>query len=109
MTDLGLTPILDNVIIRPLFPRQQTKGGIHLPDSIIIRPTQGTVLVVGPGTFNKKTGGLRPMHVSVGDTVLFSRHQPWEMIINHNGEELYVIPESGILAQLTADSPKKEE
>eukprot|EP01047_Picozoa_sp_COSAG01_P074266 COSAG01_NODE_12357_length_1753_cov_2.945586_3_plen_86_part_00 len=46
-----------------------TAGGIIIPDQFKSKVNEGNVIAVGPGA-RDKDGGLIPMEVKVGDTVL---------------------------------------
>jgi chaperonin GroES len=72
-----------------------TESGIMLPDSGKERPSQGTVVAVGPGKRNEK-GEIIPMSVKAGDVVLFKKYGPDE--IEMNGEKYLVGDEDDVLA-----------
>src|SRR5256885_16035704 len=46
---IGLRPLGDRVVIRPLAREEVTKSGIVLPDTAKEKPQQGEVVAVGPG------------------------------------------------------------
>lgn len=74
-----------------------TKGGILLPDSAQEKPKEGVILAVGPGKINDK-GEKEPLHVSVGDRVMFSSYSGTEV----NGEEgLLIMSEDDLLGVLS--------
>jgi hypothetical protein len=47
--------------------------GLYLPSSSSEKPSQGQVLVTGEGHL-KDNGELRPLEVTVGDTVIFGKY-----------------------------------
>lgn len=94
---VGLKPLNDRVVIKPEPKEEVSASGIILPDSSRKdRAEQGTVVAVGPGSYD--SGKRQPMSVAVGDTVLFSTYEEARKI---DGQEYFVIPESSILAVVT--------
>jgi chaperonin GroES len=73
-TDFHIRPLADRVVLKPEERREQTKGGIFLPDTATSeRPTEGTILAVGEGRLDD-SGRRVPMQVKAGDTVLFAKY-----------------------------------
>lgn len=89
-----LRPIENRVIVRPDDPPSQSKGGILLPEQAKERPRRGTVLSTGLG--KSENGGYRPCFVNQGDVVVFSPYST--NIVEHEGEELYAILDTDIIA-----------
>lgn len=93
---------LDKVDFEPLADRvlvlrdanTRTAGGVLLPDSQKKKVTRGVVLAVGPGKLSS-TGERLPMHVKVGDRVLFGHYAAYECSIN--GKEYLVMSQDDIL------------
>lgn len=77
-----------------------SKGGILLPDSAQEKPKEGTVIAVGPGKQDDQ-GKCEPLHVKVGDRVLFSSYSGTEVknLEGENGEYL-ILSEDDILGIL---------
>lgn len=92
---MNLKPLSNRVIVKPLEAETMTESGIMLPDSGKERPSQGTVVAVGPGKRNEK-GEIIPMSVKAGDVVLFKKYGPDE--IEMNGEKYLVGDEDDVLA-----------
>ena len=69
---MNLKPIGDRIIIRREASDEKTAGGLLLPEAAKKKPQRGTVLAVGPGKTNRKTGELLPLQLKVGDKVLFT-------------------------------------
>ena len=97
---IGIQPLGDRVVVAPAEKGAEKK----LPSGIIIpetadkeRPATGTVVAVGPG--KHENGALVPMHVSVGDEVLFSKYGFDEVKVD--GAEYYILAESSVLAILS--------
>jgi chaperonin GroES len=95
MAALGLRPLGDRVVIRPLAREEVTKSGIVLPDTAKEKPQQGEVLAVGPGRV-LDTGERTHMDVTDGDRVLFAKYAGTEFKLEE--EELLILSEKDILA-----------
>jgi chaperonin GroES len=99
-----LTPLGNNVIVKPASAEQVTKGGLIIPDTAKEKPQEGEVIAVGPGKRNK-AGDVLPMEVSVGDKVIYAKYGGSEIKI---GDEKYVLmSESDILAIMAGPARKK--
>jgi chaperonin GroES len=95
-----LKPLGNRVVIKRAAV-ESTKGGILLPDSAQEKPKMGEVIAVGPGKLND-SGHLTPMHVKVGDKVLFTKYAGSST--NLEGmfdEETLVMSEDDIMAIIT--------
>ena len=90
-----MTPLGNNVIVKPLAEEEKTKGGIFIPDTAKEKPHEGEIIAVGPGKVNKD-GRLMPMDVKVGDKVIYAKYTGSEIKIE--GEKYLIMPESDILA-----------
>ena len=96
-TKLNLRPLGERVIVKALAQEEMTKGGIILPETAKEKPMQGEVLAVGNGKVSDD-GKTMPMHVKVGDKVLYGKYSGTEVKIE--GEEFLIIKESEIFAVL---------
>ena len=96
-----MKPLGDRVVVRPLTEHergQKTKSGIYIPETAEKeRSERGEVVAVGAGKMSDE-GKLLPMHVKVGDKVLFTKYGPDEVKLD--GEEYFILSESNILAVL---------
>jgi len=92
----AIVPLGDRVLVKPESEEQtKTPGGIIIPDTVDKdKPERGTVIAVGPGKF--VDGERRPIGVSVGDMVVFSKYGYDEVKIEET--EYYLIKEDNILA-----------
>ena len=91
-----LRPLGDRLVVKPLTKEEVTKAGIILPDTADKeRPEQGEVIAAGPGRL-LENGSTAPMHVKVGDKVVFKKYSPDEVKVDD--EEVLVISESDVLA-----------
>jgi len=96
---MKVTPLSNRVFIEPVTEERTTKSGIVLPErSTGEKPMMGKIIAVGPGKRTEK-GDVRPMSVSVGDTVLFKKYGPDEIEIE--GKKYLVGDEDDILAILS--------
>lgn len=81
-------------MVEPL--REETKGGIILPDTADReKPEKGKVVAVGPGKL-LESGTRAPLEVKVGDTVVFKKYSPDEVKVE--GKDYLVLEESDIMA-----------
>jgi len=95
-TKLSLKPLEDRVVIMPSDEAESMRGGLYIPDTAKEKPTQGSVLAVGPGRMDK---GVRiPMEVSVGDKVIYGKYSgtPFQL----GNDEVIIIKASDILAKI---------
>ena len=90
-----LRPIIDRVVIRPDIQDGKTTGGIIIPEASLKKRRQGLVVSVGPGKWNPRVGTCDPMHVNVGDTVLFGEWTGTDVTIR--GVELMICHQDDIL------------
>ena len=65
---MKIRPLGDRVLVEPIEEKEQTVGGIIIPDSAKEKPMQGTVIAVGKKT--DKDGKEIAFDVKPGDTVL---------------------------------------
>ncbi len=77
-------PLSDRVIMRIDEPATVSGGGILLPDSAKEKPCKGTIIAVGPGALDPKTGQRDMGELEPGDRVLHGRYAGWE-IPGHDG------------------------
>src|SRR3954454_13102724 len=91
---LGLRPLGDRVVVRPLAREEVTKSGIVLPDTAKEKPQQGEVLAVGPGRI-LDSGDRTAMDVKSGDRVLFAKYAGPEFKLED--DELLILSEKDIL------------
>jgi len=91
---MKIKPLGDRVVVKALEAKEQTKGGILLPDTAKEKPQEAEVVAVGTG---KKTedGKVLPLSVKVGDKVLYGKYSGTE--ISLDGEEYLIIKEDDIL------------
>ena len=93
---LKLQPLEDRVVIQPSDEAESMRGGLYIPDTAKEKPTQGEVIAVGAGRYEK--GARVPMDVKVGDKVLYGKYSGTNITLE--GEEVVIIKASDILAKL---------
>ena len=91
-----ITPSEDRVVIRPTDEAETMRGGLYIPDTAKEKPTQGEVIAVGPGRFEK--GARVPMDLKVGDKVIYGKYSGTPFTID--GDEVMIIKASDVLAKL---------
>ena len=93
---LKVTPLEDRVVVIPDDEGETMRGGLYIPDTAKEKPTQGHVIAVGAGRYEK--GARVPMDVRVGDKVLYGKYSGTNITLD--GEEVVIIKASDILAKL---------
>jgi chaperonin GroES len=95
MVKTKITPLFDNILIRPLEAETKTSSGIILPDSVKEKPQMGEIVAVGAGKVTPK-GEKEKIVVKVGQKVMYKKWGGNEIKIN--GEELMLVEQKDILA-----------
>ena len=91
-----IQPLEDRVVIMSDEDTETMRGGLYIPDTAKEKPTQGEVIAVGPGRFEK---GVRvPVDLKVGDKVLYGKYSGTNITLD--GEEVFIIKASDVLAKL---------
>lgn len=70
---MSIKPLMDRIVIKVVEDKEQTSGGIFIPDSAKEKPQKGEVVAVGEGKVNDN-GDREPMDVKVGDTILYAKY-----------------------------------
>lgn len=91
---MNVTPLFDNVLIKPLEAETKTSSGIIIPDSAKEKPQMGEIVAVGAGKVDSK-GEKHPMVVKVGQKVLYKKWGGNEVKIK--GEEWMLVSQEDIL------------
>jgi chaperonin GroES len=95
---IKVRPLHDRIIVKRLDEDDEQKiGGIIIPDTAKEKPQQGKVMAVGKGKI-KEDGGIQPMDVKEGDTILFGKYSGQE--IKLDGEEYLIMREDDVLGVL---------
>ena len=77
---MNIRPLGDRVLVEPIEEKEQTVGGIIIPDSAKEKPMQGKVIAVGKKL--DKDGKEIAFDVKKGDTVLLPKYGGTEVKIN---------------------------
>ncbi len=93
---MKLHPTEDRVVIMPTDEAESMRGGLYIPDTAKEKPTQGEVIAVGPGRFEK--GARVAMDLKVGDTVIYGKYSGTPFTLD--GDEVMIIKASDVLAKL---------
>jgi len=91
---IKVRPLHDRIIVQRLEEGEQQVGNIIIPDTAKEKPQQGKVIAVGKGKV-KEDGGIAPMDVKDGDTILFGKYSGQE--IKLDGEEYLIMREDEVL------------
>ena len=90
-----ITPLFDNVLIKPLAAESKTAGGIYLPENVKEKPQAGEIMAIGTG-IQDQNGKLIPMIVKVGQKVLYKKWGGDEYKVGN--EEWKLVKQTDILA-----------
>ena len=93
---MNIRPLGDRVLVEPIEEKEQTVGGIYIPDSAKEKPMQGKVLAVGKKL--DKDGKEIAFDVKKGDTVLLPKYGGTE--IKLDGKKLQLVREEDLLGVL---------
>ena len=94
-TKTNITPLFDNVLVKPLKADTATASGIILPESAKEKPQVAEVVAVGTGALDLN-GKLIPMIVKVGQKVMYTKWGGNEVKVGN--EEWKLVKQSDILA-----------
>ena len=92
---MKIRPLQDRIVVRRLDSKDQTKGGIIIPDTAKEKPVEGKVVAVGNGKV-LKDGSVRALDVKVGNTVLFGKYGGTEVKLDD--VEHVILKEDDVLA-----------
>lgn len=87
-------PLGDRILLKQLEAREQTKGGIVLPDTVKEKPQEGEIIAVGEGKKNSE-GKVVPLSLKVGDKILYGKYSGTEVVID--SEDYLIIREEDVL------------
>lgn len=91
---MGVRPLHDRVLIKPIEAEDKTTGGIIIPDTAKERPSDGEVVAVGPGAYDED-GTRRPPDLKPGDRVLYGKWSGTEIKVD--GADMLIMRESDVL------------
>ena len=90
---MNIRPLGDRVLIEPIEEKEQTVGGIIIPDSAKEKPMQGKVIAVGKKL--DKDGKEIAFDVKKGDTVLLPKYGGTEVKVGD--KKLQLVCEEDLL------------
>ena len=93
---MKIRPLGDRVLVEPIEEKEQTVGGIIIPDAVKEKPMQGKVIAVGKKT--DKDGKEIAFDVKVGDTVLLPKYGGTEVKLGD--KKLQLVREEDLLGVL---------
>jgi chaperonin GroES len=97
---IKVRPLHDRIIVQRLEEEEQQVGGIIIPDTAKEKPQQGKVMAVGKGKV-KEDGGILPMDVKAGDTILFGKYSGQE--IKLDGDDYLIMKEDEVLGVVNTE------
>lgn len=92
-----LTPARNYLLVKNAPPPTTTAGGLILSTASAEKPTYGEVLAAGPGSY-WPAGGLIPMVVAVGETVLFGKYGGTE--VTYDNAKSTLVTQDDVLCKL---------
>ena len=92
---LNLKPLGDRILVEAVAEKEQTKGGIIIPDTAKEKPQEAIVVALGTGKLDDD-GKRVPFEVKKGDRVLVSKYGGTE--IKLDGKEYKILSSEDILA-----------
>lgn len=92
-----LTPARNYLLVKTATPPTTTAGGLILSTATAEKPTYGEVLAAGPGSY-WPAGGLIPMVVAVGETVLFGKYGGTEL--TYDNAKTTLVTQDDVLCKL---------
>jgi chaperonin GroES len=95
MAKQKITPLFDNVLIKPVEVEQKLPSGLVLPDSAKEKPQIGEVMAVGAGGTDEK-GNPTKLVVKVGQKVMYKKWGGNEVKVE--GQEWTIVEQKDILA-----------
>ena len=93
---IKIQPLEDRVVILPSDEAEAMRGGLYIPDTAKEKPTQGEVIAVGPGRFEK--GERVPVDLKVGDKVIYGKYSGTPFTVE--GDEVIIIKAGDVLAKI---------
>ena len=90
---MKVRPLGDRVLVEPIEEKEQTVGGIIIPDAAKEKPITGTVKAIGK-KYHKDHKELA-FDVKVGDTVLLPKYGGTEVKLD--GKKLQLVREEDLL------------
>ncbi|MDP8290193.1 MAG: co-chaperone GroES [Candidatus Susulua stagnicola] len=87
-------PLGDRILLKQLDAKEQTKGGIVIPDTVKEKPQEGEIIAIGEGRKNPE-GNIVPLSLKVGNKVLYGKYSGTEVSID--GDDYLIVREDDVL------------
>ncbi|KAI0495949.1 hypothetical protein KFK09_022256 [Dendrobium nobile] len=94
-----IQPLNDRVLIKVSLAEEKTSGGLLLTEAAKEKPSTGTVIAVGPGSYDEE-GNRKPLTIGAGSTVLYSKYAGSEFR-GADGSDYIVLRASDVIAILS--------
>ena len=78
-TKTNITPLFDNVLVKPVKAETSTASGIVLPESAKEKPQVAEVVAVGPGLVDVKVG-QKVMYSKWGGNEIKVGNEEWKLV-----------------------------
>lgn len=91
---MSFRPLHDRVVVERIESEEKTAGGIIIPDTAKEKPSEGTIVSVGPGV-RDDAGKIQALDVKAGDRVLFGKWSGTEVTVD--GTDLLIMKETDIM------------
>jgi co-chaperonin GroES (HSP10) len=93
-------PIGGNVLVKLTGNATMSAGGIHIPETVVNKPVQGTVEAVSQGYV--KEGMWVNHEVHIGDVVIFNWKTGFDLVLDDGSKPIYyrIVHEKDIVAIL---------
>ncbi len=91
---MDFKPLGDRVLLKQPEAKEQTKGGIVIPETAKEKPQEGEIIAVGTGK-KSDDGKVISMSLKSGDKVLYGKYSGTEITID--SEEYLIIREDDVL------------
>ena len=92
---MGLKPLADRIVVKPLEAQEKTKSGLVLPDSAKEKPQEGKVIATGTGRL-LDDGTVKSLEIKNGDRVLYGKYAGTEVSVESN--DYLILREEDVLA-----------
>jgi len=86
-------PRQDFVVIEMDIPKERSRGGIFLPETVREDRALGSILAIGPGRATDYGEFIKVEQLDVGNRVIFNKYTAYEL---NEEERLYLIRSSDI-------------
>ena len=93
-----IRPLNSGVVIEPCDLPEKTEAGIVMTEAARGKSNEGTVVAVGKGHYDPRSGTYIPLDIEVGARVLFLRWSGYA--ITYNGKQLIRVEESEVLCEV---------